>query len=135
MTGVGVEDFYGKWGKTTKFWDGAKVHGSHNSLAQITIFWGIPGLLAFSYLLWKAFRHIPRPCGKDPLRLCVLGISVSAFLELLVVHTLAGKEFSLALGMLIGGSQWLWRKRGRKSKPKSYIPQQRLGVSASQAAH
>ncbi|GJL56731.1 MAG: hypothetical protein NPIRA02_38630 [Nitrospirales bacterium] len=134
LTGVGVEGFYGKWGRTTRFWDGMKVHGSHNAFAQITIFWGLSGLLGFLWLLWKAYRYIPRPCGKDPLRLCLLGISISAFLELLIVHNLSGKEFSLALGMIIGGSQWLWRNHAVGSKVKSHIPRQRLRVSATQAA-
>ena len=109
LTGVGISNFHGEWGRHTEFAkDSGYVVGAHNCLVQVTIYWGLAGLLALLMLIWQAYRCLPKRCGVDPLRLCLLGISVSILTESLLVHTLEGKEFSLALGLLASAALWRW---------------------------
>ena len=112
LTGVGVNNFYGRWGERNGFYD-SRYGGAHNSFLQITMFWGILGLLAFLWVLWQAYLQLlPLSlCRVDPLRLCLLGISVSALAWLFVTHNLEHKEFSLALGLLVGGKLWIWPEK------------------------
>ena len=109
LTGVGISHLYGEWGRRTEFAkDSGYVIGAHNCLAQVTIYWGLAGLLALLMLIWRAYRCLPKHCGVDPLCLCLLGTSVSILTESMLVHTLEGKEFSLALGLLASAALWRW---------------------------
>jgi O-Antigen ligase len=111
FTGLGISDFYGNWGMNTGFRKGDRVLGTHNCFAQVTIYWGVIGLLSLLLLVFQAYRCLPKKYGQDPLRLCVLGIAISVCLNMFVVHTLYAKEFSIALGMLVGSSNWVWAYR------------------------
>jgi hypothetical protein len=114
LTGVGISHYWGEWGKRrsgfVRVRDG-RVSGTHNCFSQVTVYWGLPGLLVFFLLVWQAYRCVPRPCGLEGLRLCLLGIAVSVFLYMLLSHVLAAKEFSFALGLLVGSAQWIWPKQ------------------------
>jgi hypothetical protein len=113
LTGVGISDFYGRWGQRTGFvkYDGFSVSGAHNIFAQVTVLWGISGLLALLAMVWLTYRYFPKRCGPDPLRLCLLGIAITVLLELLVTHVIAGKEFSIGLGMIVGACIWIWPRQ------------------------
>jgi len=104
------------WGKRNGFYEKrgtyGRVVGSHNCFAQITLYWGIAGFLALLIIIWQAYRCLPYGLGKDPLYLGLLGLSVAAILESQVMHLLYAKAFSLALGLLVAGAQWIW-PRGR----------------------
>ena len=109
LTGVGKGNFSKGWGKQRGFGG-----GSHNCFVEVTIFWGLPGLLVLLAVVWQGYRCIPRLDAKDPLWLCLLGISISVLLESMVVQTVYAKQFSLALGMLVGSSLWIWPSNVRK---------------------
>lgn len=114
LTGVGRSHYYGAWGSHRKGFtrlSTGEVVGTHNCFVQITMYWGIVGLSALLLLYWQAYRYFPKPCGTDPLRLCLLGIAVSMLVYSLVVHTVFAKEFSLALGLLVGSARWIWPQR------------------------
>jgi hypothetical protein len=111
FTGVSVSQYYGKWGRENLWVKNERVVGTHNVYAQIAMYWGLPGLLALLALVWQAYRCLPARPGTDAIRLCLLGIALSVFLESMFVHTLHGKEFSLALGLLAGSSLWIWPSR------------------------
>jgi O-antigen ligase len=109
ISGVGAGNFWGPWGHKSRFSEKlGVVSGSHNSFIQITIYWGLLSLLALTVLIWQAYRCLPKQCGNDVLALSLLGISVSILMYLTVVHTLYAKEFSLALGLLVGAHRWIW---------------------------
>ena len=108
LTGVGISHFWGNWGKKTKLWKDNKVSGTHNCFAQITVYWGVLGLLALLAVIWQAIRCFPRGYGRDVLTLCLLGVGISVLLQSMLIHTLYSKEFSLILGLLAGGSFWIW---------------------------
>jgi hypothetical protein len=108
LTGVGMGNFSGDWGKQTKFNMGKFISGAHNCLVQVTINWGLIGLIAFLGLMWQAYKCIPRRGSTDPLQFCILGLAVAASVWSMVIHNLEGKEFSIALGLLIAADLWIW---------------------------
>ncbi|WP_447968814.1 O-antigen ligase family protein [Nitrospira sp. M1] len=112
LTGVGITNFYGEWGKQSGFLSRrGYVSGSHNCFVQVTLYWGLIGLAAFLMIIWQAYRCAPHKIHNDPLRLCLLGAAASVLLLSLCIHQLFAKEFSLILGMLVGANIWIWPQR------------------------
>ncbi len=103
-TGVGYGNFWGWWAKSR----GLIV--AHNSFLQITIYWGFAAALVLGVAVWQVYRCLPKGCGADPLSLCLLGLTVSLVLRLLVSHNLADKDFALGIGLLVGARHWIWQK-------------------------
>lgn len=125
LIGVGISQYYGKWGRQNGFHFRGHVFGTHNTFAQVLVFWGLPGLFALLVVLWQVYRYLPTPRRSDPVYLCLIGISLSVLLESLVVHTFYGKEFSIALGLLVACSQWNLTKKssqGISQEEKKAIP-------------
>lgn len=110
VAGVGVGNYYSKWGMEKGFTRGSPpvVLGVHNSLLQITINWGILGLLTFLLIIWCIYRSIPLRCGRDGLSVALLGIILSLGTLLLQGHIFYDKALSFGIGMLIGARQWIW---------------------------
>ncbi len=111
-TGVGAGNFWNKWGFEKGFARGAigraDVTGAHNSVIQITIYWGACGLAMFLLLAWRAYRTLPRQCGQDELSLALMAILVTLGAWLLQSHNFYDKSFALGLGLLVGARQWIW---------------------------
>ena len=127
FTGVGITNYYGKWGRQTRLWKNNRVLGTHNSFAQVTVYWGMVGLLALLTLIWQAYRCLPSHLGTDYVRLCLLGIVVSVAVEMLFVHTLYIKPFSLALGLLAGWACWVEPRFLPQSAPLGRRPSRPVG--------
>jgi O-antigen ligase len=108
LTGVGVGNFWKSWGFDHGFRYHSGVLGAHNGFFQVTIYWGLPGLLALIAVVWQAHCCLPRHCRYDALALSLLGLSVSLLMILMVRHVLYAKEFSLGLGLLVGSRCWIW---------------------------
>lgn len=113
VAGVGAGNYFNQWGAARGFGSEARggvwlVYGVHNSLLQITIYWGVLGLLTFLWILWCAYRSIPLRCGRDGLSLALLGILVMLSLALLQGHGFYSKSFSIGIGMLVGARRWIW---------------------------
>jgi O-antigen ligase len=110
-TGVGAGNFSNKWGMENGFVTGSGLNRgtthTHNSFLQVTINWGLPGLLAFIAIIWQAYRCVPKRYGSDPLALSVLGIGVSLISLLLFTHNFYEKSFCLGLGILVAYQRWL----------------------------
>jgi hypothetical protein len=110
ISGVGVGNFWEGWGRNSNFTSGHGVLGSHNVFIQVTIYWGLAGLLALIAVVWLAYRCLPRHCGSNALSLQLLGVSVAVLIWALGVHNLYAKDFSLVLGLLVGAHRWIWPK-------------------------
>jgi hypothetical protein len=112
LTGVGAGNFKDSWGMGTDFYRPSRkvVYGAHNAFIQVTIFWGIAGLLALMWVVYLAYCCLPTGGGKDVLVLCLCGIGVAILLQMMAGHGLANKSYSLVLGMLVGGQRWIWPK-------------------------
>jgi hypothetical protein len=112
VAGVGAGNYFNQWGAKRGFGKESKgvwlVYGVHNSLLQITIYWGVLGLLAFLLIIWCAYRSIPLRCGRDELSLALLGILVASSLGLLQGHGFYSKSYAVGIGMLVGARRWIW---------------------------
>lgn len=112
MTGVGAGNFSQKWGLEkgfAKHRNGVLIaQPTHNSFLQIAINWGILGLVTFLLIVWWLYRSVPLRCGRDELSLALLGIIVSAGLFLLQTHGFYAKQFSFAVGILVGARTMIW---------------------------
>jgi len=104
MTGIGSGHFWKLWGREKAF----RGSGAHNSVIQVMIYWGLPGLLALIGVVWQAYRFRPNCSGGDALTLCLLGLTVSLLLVAQLGHNLYSKEFSFGLGLLVGSRHWIW---------------------------
>jgi hypothetical protein len=106
LTGVGMGNFYGSWGKNTKFHINEDITGVHNCLAQVTIFWGIIGLACYVFLIWRGFRSV-RTCARrrGTFGLAIVGLSAAALMWSMFIHELERKEFSIVLGLLIAADR------------------------------
>lgn len=107
-TGVGTGNYWGPWGRQSKFAGKDGVYGAHNGFIQVTIYWGFLSLLALCGMIYQAYRCLPKRYSTDTLSLYLVGINLSLFLYLMVTHVLAFKGFSLGLGMLVGAHRWIW---------------------------
>jgi hypothetical protein len=108
LTGVGAGNFWSAWGLRTAFASRGRVSGSHNCFLQVTLYWGIFGLMALLLIFWQAYRCVPRWSHREASSLSLLGIAVSLGLYSMVIHSVYAKEFALGLGLLVGGHQWIW---------------------------
>ena len=108
LTGVGAGNFWTAWGLKTAFASRGRVSGTHNAFLQVTLYWGIFGLLALLLIFWQAYRCVPRYSMREASALSLLGIAVSLGLYSMVIHSVYAKEFSLGLGLLAGGQRWIW---------------------------
>jgi len=140
VNGVGSGNYWQAWAEHTSFEknDFGKIDGPHNCFIASTVYWGMAGCLALAVVAWQAYRCVPRRHREDILAICIYGLAVGWFLRINVVHTLYGKEFAFAFGLLAASGRWLWPKgtppgstppagvlpvAGRNAK---FRPQQRL---------
>lgn len=113
FTGVGAGNFWGSWGIQSGYYvdhgDGTGgVRGAHNAFIQVTLNWGLVGLLVFILVVYLAYRCFPRGGGKDVLVLSLYGIAVALLVQMMLSHPLTTKSYSLGLGLLVGGHRWIW---------------------------
>jgi uncharacterized membrane protein len=59
-------------------------------------------------VIWQVYRWFPRACKTHALKLCLLGTTLSMLPFMTTMHLLYAKEFSLALGFMVGASLWIW---------------------------
>ena len=109
LGGVGAGNFWGHWGRRSGFLSGmGNTAGAHNTFVQLTIYWGLPGLLSLISILYYAYKCLPKKCGDNLFSLAVLGFAVASFVPMWASHGVYSKSNSLALGILIGTQYWLW---------------------------
>jgi hypothetical protein len=87
---------------------GSGLVGAHNSYIQVTIYWGLLGLLALISIVYSAYRCLPKKCGNNPCSLAVLGVVVALAILMLQDQSLNFKGYALGLGILIGMHYWIW---------------------------
>ena len=108
LVGVGAGNFWGPWGRHSQFVMRYGLIGAHNSYIQVTIYWGLLGLLALIGIVYSAYRCLPKKCGNNPYSLTVLGVVVALAILMLQDHSLYFKGYALGLGILIGMQYWIW---------------------------
>jgi hypothetical protein len=112
VAGVGAGNYRDKWGFEKGFaktFQGVLVvYGAHNSILQITIFWGAFGLSAYLLIIWCVYRSVPLRCARDELSLALLGIIVSLGAYLFLTHGFYEKSFAFGVGIVVGARRWIW---------------------------
>lgn len=109
LSGVGTGGYWNGWAVRQGIGTRAqKPLGAHNSIFQVWIYWGLPGLVTFLTLLWVAYGCLPRGCGRDVLALCLLGLTLAMMLRLLFTHTFYVKDFTAVTGLLAAARLWIW---------------------------
>ena len=118
ITGVGAGNFWRQWGPGSGFGDSR----AHNCFIQVTIYWGLTGLLALIGAVYQAYRCLPKRCGTHVLSLGLLGVVASLFVLMMVQDSLYYKGFSLGFGMLVGARLWIWPKGEIPSTSRGRVP-------------
>jgi hypothetical protein len=108
LAGVGAGNFWRLWGYNHGWRGSESVVGAHNCFIQVTLYWGILGLIALILIVLQAYRCLPRGAGSDPLALALLGICVALFLMMMESHVLYDKAFAVMLGLLVGSRKHIW---------------------------
>jgi hypothetical protein len=109
VEGVGVGNYFGDWGQQSLYGNGkGKVSGAHNVFFQMMIYWGIPAILALIGIVWQGYHCLPGRSPDDGLAIGMVCVSVSLLFWSLTVHNLYAKEFSMGIGLLVAGRQWIW---------------------------
>jgi hypothetical protein len=122
VAGVGAGHFWKSWGRRHGFSYGSGVIGSHNCFSQTAIYWGVMGLLGVLAVIWQGYRHFPRPCNTDALKLALLGTTISLLPYMMVMHQLYAKQLSIGLGFLVGAAYWIWPRALSRGRVKSQFP-------------
>jgi O-antigen ligase len=122
ITGVGAGNFWGPWGVQSKYGGyirgQPRVGGAHNGLIQVTLYWGLVGLIGVIAIIYQAYSSLPSRSLDDPLVLCLYGLCITLFLYLQVHHVITAKQFAVGLGLLVGARRWIWPKGSvRRTQP------------------
>jgi O-antigen ligase len=101
--GVGEHAFATSWGPSHGFARDGVVLGAHNAYVQITIFWGVAGLMALLTMLilvWRARGAIARRINSAA-NLATVWVVLLA-LRLSFTHSLYDKSFAVLIGTIVG---------------------------------
>ena len=113
LIGIGEGNYWEAWTQNTDLNHGTYVSPPHNAFIEVTVFWGLPALAAFLWLLSHAYRCVPQIQEGNSLSLAVFAVAISVFLNLFVSSEIYGKHHSLALGLL--GGCWYWMRSLRRA--------------------
>ena len=108
LRGVGAGHFWAGWGWRHGFGNEQYSWGPQNVFIEVTVYWGLAGLLALLALVWPAARCLPRPPGAGPLALAMFGYAVATLLYALMAHAVYAKPFALFLGLAAAARLWIW---------------------------
>jgi len=100
--GVGEGNFWNVWAIEHGLEAQGETIGAHNCPLQILLYWGMPGLLCWLALLFVAWRTLRNSSRHNLHRVALKAFCLSVFMSSLASHDLSDKEFSMALGMIVG---------------------------------
>jgi len=98
LTGVGAGNYYRSWASTHGVRNKAGFPlGTHNSVLQVLVYWGIAGVTIYIAMLWLAYRSLPPIPAANATTLALFGITVAMGIRLLFAHQIYIKEFASSL--------------------------------------
>jgi len=132
-SGVGAGHYHDTWAiehGLSKLVDNGQnmevlVIGAHSVFLQILIYWGILGLSFYLFMLWRAYRCLPRHPASDHLALALLGLTVAMVVRLLFTQNFYVKDFALVLGLLAAARMNIW--------PRGFVLPRRRAVYQERA--
>lgn len=116
--GIGAGQFASGWALDNGFGDSSaqRARGTHSSLTQILVYWGVVPLGCFVLFVGSTLRRLPRSLAPLDLRLPVLTFAVALAAELFISHSLHGKQYAIGFGLALA---LLHRGTRRRSAPRA----------------
>jgi len=108
VTGVGVGNYWAGWAASRGIRSMYGDVGAHNSFLQVWIYWGFLGLFGFLGVVLMMWRYSPAASSDDGLRISVRVLAFALLAYLMVAHTFYDKHFAFGMGLIAGGSRWVW---------------------------
>ena len=109
ITGVGSGNYWHGWavnaGITNRFTTDVAM-AAHNAFFQVWIYWGLPALIAFLYLMSIYRDAIVRDVAGDRRRTCIYIFIMIIPMIFLFYHSFYHKSFSIGLGLLLSARYW-----------------------------
>ena len=109
ITGVGSGNYWHGWavnaGITNRFTTDVAM-AAHNAFFQVWLYWGLPALIAFLYLMSIYRDAIVRDVAGDRRRTCIYIFIMIIPMIFLFYHSFYHKSFSIGLGLLLSARYW-----------------------------
>lgn len=109
LTGVGSGNYWHGWavnaGITNRFTTDIAM-AAHNAFFQVWIYWGLPALLAFLYLMYTYGNALEKDVAGDRRRTCIYIFIMIIPMIFLFYHSFYHKSFSIGLGLLLSARFW-----------------------------
>lgn len=109
ITGVGSGNYWHGWavnaGITNRFTTDVAM-AAHNAFFQVWIYWGLPALAAFLYLIYVYRNALERDVAGDRRRTCIYIFIMIIPMIFLFYHSFYHKSFSIGLGLLLSARFW-----------------------------
>jgi putative inorganic carbon (hco3(-)) transporter len=97
LLGVGEGNYWSVWGKSSKLakYYGQKIRviGTHNLFFQITLNWGIIGILLFLMVIYTIISYRPSRYNNDTESYLFIVVFISSLLYMAQIHNLQTKDF------------------------------------------
>lgn len=109
LTGVGAGNYWHGWavsaGITNRFTTDIAM-AAHNAFFQLWMYWGVPALAGFLFLIWIFSRAVDPNITGDRIKTSLYIFVFMIPMIFLFYHSFYHKSFSIGLGMLIGARFW-----------------------------
>ncbi|REJ83274.1 MAG: O-antigen ligase domain-containing protein [Bacteroidetes bacterium] len=109
LTGIGSGNYWEGWavssGITNRFTTDEAM-AAHNAFLQVWIYWGLPGLTAFLFLIWVFYSAVDKKIKGDRQKSALYVFVLMIPVIFLFYHSFYHKSFSIGLGMVLGARFW-----------------------------
>jgi O-antigen ligase len=109
LTGVGSGNYWQGWavkaGITNRYTTDMAM-AAHNAFFQVWIYWGLPALLGFCYLIYLFSKALIKEIRGDRRKSCLYIFVMIIPLIFIFYHSFYHKTFSIGIGMLLGARFW-----------------------------
>jgi O-antigen ligase len=109
LTGVGSGNYWNGWavkaGITNRYTTDVAM-AAHNAFFQLWIYWGLPALLGFLYLMYIFKKALVTDIRGDRRKSCLYVFIMIIPLIFIFYHSFYHKSFSIGVGMLLSARFW-----------------------------
>ncbi len=109
LSGVGSGNYWQSWavkaGITNRYTTDVAM-AAHNAFFQLWIYWGLPALLGFLYLIYVYSKALDKNVKGDRRKSCLYIFIMIIPLIFIFYHSFYHKSFSIGVGMLLGTRFW-----------------------------
>jgi O-antigen ligase len=109
LTGVGSGNYWHGWavkaGITNRYTTDVAM-AAHNAFFQVWIYWGIPALIGFLYLMRVYAKAIDTRIIGDRRKACIYIFMMIIPMIFIFYHSFYHKSFSIGIGMLLSARFW-----------------------------